>query len=343
MAEIVVCGGGHLGHALAAVLSAQHPTALLTGRPFAAGLIVARTRTLVVAGMPELVTSDAELALQGAHVVLIAAPCYAHSGLLLQIAPFVPRDAWVGALPAVGWFHEKAQQILGRTKRVFGTREAPYNCRVVQRGAIVDIFGVVPKIGVAAVVSGEAPAAANLLADLLAIPTEVVSHPIAAMLRPVNVALHPVGFERLIRAALECGPFARPPAFYGMWDDRSSCRYLAIGEELADVAAASRLCHPNEIDPVPRHYGTSNPAELTARIRSLDGLKAIGAPVIPADSGYMPDFESRFVVEDAYVGLAAAIDIGQRANVPTTGMSELLKEIMHHEAAFARGAHAPRR
>jgi hypothetical protein len=46
------------------------------------------------------------------------------------------------------------------------------------------------------------------------------------------------------------------------------------------------------------HYGVGTSKELTQRIRGLDALRKIKAPMVLTPNGYMPNLQSRFFTED---------------------------------------------
>jgi hypothetical protein len=280
---------------------------------------VARTGDLAVIGRRVRATSDPQAALDGADLVLVALPAYAHGSALRTIAPHVSKQAWVGASPATGLFHDRARRILGRETRIFGLREAPYNCRVVEHGSTIDVMGVVPEIAVVAGDPTESHQIADRLAELLGLPCRTLRHPLSISIRPLNIAFHPSRLRSLFGDWNGTQLYPQRRSFYEEWDDEASRLYIQCSDELVRLAKAISLFDPVEIDPVPQRYGTRSPAQLTRRIRDLAGLRGIDAPMKPAAGGFVPDVASRFFREDIGVGLALAQRLARayRVDVPT--------------------------
>jgi hypothetical protein len=320
MPEIVICGGGHLGHALAAVASASGEVGVLTSRPEAwSGPVVATCGDVLAIGAPALVTSNPRAAVDGARIVLIAVPAHRHAAALAAIAPFIGRAVWVGAMPATGLFHRRASRALQRRSRIFGTCESPYNCRIVEHGRHVDVLGVVPRLGVAALDPGETPEAALLLEQVFALPTIMLSHWLAISLRPLNIAMHPARLFSLFRHWDGSRTYDRKPRFYQEWDAAASAVYLACSDELEVLAGSLSSFDLRDLDAVPARYGTRDPDRLADRIRRLSGLSGIDTPMVRHGSGYVPDFGCRFIREDVNIGLATARRIAacSRVGLPT--------------------------
>ena len=61
---------------------------------------------------PDVVTADPALAGRGADLLLLALPSFAHEAILQALAPHLPGDAWIGALPARGGFEWLAHSLL---------------------------------------------------------------------------------------------------------------------------------------------------------------------------------------------------------------------------------------
>src|SRR6266481_983765 len=120
--RVCICGGGHVAHALAAVMGANPDVSvrIATRRPEAWSTELHGVhRGLVIIGRPELVTADLAVAIDGADLVFIAAPAFAHRSIMAGIKDFVAPRTWVGALPAPGFFDWAAASELPGS-RIFG-------------------------------------------------------------------------------------------------------------------------------------------------------------------------------------------------------------------------------
>lgn len=304
--EICVCGGGHVAHALAAVMGANAAISVtvVTRRPETwHAEIHAVYRDLVLVGRPARITADYASA-AGADVIIIAAPAFAHRSIMAAIRPFLAPDTWVGALPAHGFFDWLAASTLGPHARIFGSQRPPYNCRITIPGREVEILGIAASLPIAAAPRRDIGQVQAFLESALSLPITALDNFLSVTLAPLPSILHPARLFTLLRDWDGCTPFERVPLLYEDWDDAASATYLAFDAELQAVCAGLPL-DMSDVVPVRSHYGISTASALTSRIRSLPGLRGIAAPMRAAAGGHLPDLHSRVFLEDFPFGLKA--------------------------------------
>jgi opine dehydrogenase len=278
---------------------------------------------LVVIGRLAAVTADSAVAVSGADLVLVAAPAFAHREIMAGIRPFLAPHAWVGALPAPGFFDWAAHSVLGPQARIFGGQRSPYNCRITIPGREVEILGVVPSLGVAAAPRRDFGNLAELLGTALSLRIELLDHFLCATLAPSASIFHPARLFAVFCDWDGYTPFRKVPLFYEEWDDGASKVYLHCDAELHAVCDAVPL-DMSGIAPIRDHYGVSTAAALTARIRSLPGLRGISIPMRAVGHGYVPDLRSRFFTEDFPFGLGAV-----RVLAALVGVKTPLLDVIH--------------
>jgi hypothetical protein len=284
--------------------------------------------SLAVRGTDVIATSDPKSALDNVGIVLVASPAFAHERLLALIAPYLPSDAWVGALPAAGLFHERASAILRRRRRIFGTREAPCNCRIRLPGAEVEILGVARTLAVATAERDESDEAAALVETLFGIPATALSDPRAITLSPLNCAFHPSRLFSLFGEWRSGHSYARVPRFYEEWDQAAAEYYFRCSEELATLAIRLNV-RVADIDPVPEHYGVCDAQQLAFRIRKLSGLRGIPSPMRQQGPRFVPDFSHRFFREDICVGLTLIMQLATANEVRTPTIERIVRWFGH--------------
>jgi opine dehydrogenase len=323
---VCVCGGGHLAHALVAVLGAAgFPVRVLTREPAGwGGPVEGRYGGVAVVGRPEAVAADPAAVVPGSGVVLLAVPASAHEAVLERIAPHVASGTWVGAFPGTGGFAWLAEDLLPAGTRVFGVQRSPYNCRVAERGRVVDILGVRPDQRVAARPGAAAIEAAALVERLLGIPSFALGSFLEVMLVPANAVFHPVRM-----ASLFADPgrrLVRVPMFYEDWDDGASALFLACDAEIQALCRTLPL-NLHGIRPIAEHYRleAATSQALTARIRAIGALAGIPAPVRAEGDGFAPDLGSRFLTEDVPHGLVVIRAVADLAGVAMPTVDRVIR------------------
>jgi hypothetical protein len=316
--EVVICGGGHVAHALAAVIGASPYASvrIVTRRPeIWHSSVQAVHNELVVIGHPAEVTANPAV-VAGANLVFIAAPAYAHCAILSAIGPFISPHTWVGALPAPGFFDWAASAALGSHTRIFGAQRSPYNCRITEQGREVTILGIVPRLAVAATPRQKGTELIGLVAAALSLPVDLLDNFLCATLAPSPSIFHPARLFSLLSDWDGCTPFKDVPLFYEDWDDTASDIYLRCDGDLQAVCRALPLDMSGVI-PLYAHYGVSTASALTSRIRGLAGLRTVALPTCVSDTGQIPDLQSRFFTEDFPFGLRAVRAVARLAKVET--------------------------
>jgi NAD/NADP octopine/nopaline dehydrogenase, alpha-helical domain len=321
--EACICGGGHVAHALAAVLGANPDVALriLTRRPALWSPEVHGIHGgLVVVGRPKYITADAAVAVAGADLVLIAAPAFAHHDILTAIREFIAPHAWIGALPAPGFFDWAVADRPHR--RIFGAQRSPYNCRVTRMGREVEIIGVVPRLAVAVSPRDAAAELLALLGTALSLPIDPLDNFLCATLAPSPTIFHPARMYSLLKDWDGTQSFDHVPLLYEHWDDAASEVYLRCDSELQAVCQRMPL-EMSGVAPAVTYYNAGTPAALTSRIRALAGLRGIAMPMRNVGGRNLPDLCSRFFLEDFPFGMEAVRTVAALAGVETPMLDAL--------------------
>lgn len=320
--RVCICGGGHLGHALAAVIGANADidVSVVTSK-YDQWLpeVQAIYADVVVIGRVSLTTQDLATAAENADVILLACPAFLHRSLLRALVPAIKRGASIGSMPAPGFFHSSVQEMSQDVRFFVGTR-SPFNCRIKTLGSIVEITGVLPFLEVAASPQIDGGELRVLLTDLLGLPVRSADSFFAATLEPSVTILHPARLYSFFEQAKQVGA-KQIPRFYEGWDDAASETYLRCDAEIQLIAA--HMPEPVHIRLALYHYGVSTPQLLTTRIRGLKGLPATDIPL--TENGNDPDLAHRFFREDFDIGLKSVATLGRCTGVATPAIDLVLK------------------
>ncbi|NOX61707.1 MAG: NAD(P)-binding domain-containing protein [Chloroflexi bacterium] len=326
--NITICGAGNAAHTLIPLLASKgHAVTVYTALADEAvalrealsggGEMTARFADgRVFKARPVRVTEDARDAASEADMVLLALPAFAHEAILRELAPHLPTNAWIVALPARGGFDWLVRAILPEHEGVvLGLQTLPWACRIQDWGRTVAVLGEKAVVDVAARPSEAGAEAARSLSELLGLPLQPLPNFLTLTLANTGQLIHPGIMYGLFRA-WDGRPFGEDevPLFYTDIDEETADILQAMSNEVQAVRAAIERARP-ELDLsrvatlhdwLLRAYADDieDPSTLLSSFRTNRAYAGIRAPVeLVEENAYAPWFASRYLAEDAPLGL----------------------------------------
>jgi len=323
--RICVCGGGAIGHVLAALLGTrpEMTVSVLTRTPqcWQQDVVIHYRDRYRLTGRVARVSDNAATCVQSAQLILLAVPAYARVEMLSRISPFIAPGAWVGCVGTAIGFDIDVHTTLRRDAAFFGMQRTPWVARVVTPGQLVQVTGARSTTLVAGAPAEALRTLAGALGPALGIQLTVSPVYLDVSLAYDNATLHPPRLFSLFGPAHQ----ARPrQGFYRDWDPTASACLLALDNELEQVRQSfgARLAPSAHA-----HFGVSRVNELTPLIRGSSVLHGIGLPILQGGAigrASRPDLTSRFFQEDIPYGLAPQYRMAQQAGIATPVMRMLL-------------------
>lgn len=350
--NVTICGGGNAAHTLVAVLGQQgievdlfapYPGEAERWRAgLARGGIRARTPSGSLVGQPRRISAEAAEVIPRASAVLLALPAFAHKSILQAIAPHLGEGTLVGALPARGGFHWAARQSIGPSPVIFGLQTLPWACRIRRYGEEVDILGTKAVVGLATDPADRAEALAETLSSWLNVTLRPEASMLALTLADVGQLLHP-GIMYGLFHTWDGQPMGEDqvPLFYHGVDAETADLLQAMSDEVRAVRTAlePRLpaCDFSAVvslhEWLRRSYGDhiADPSTLHSSLVTNRAYEGLLAPVRPREEnahdqimGVVPDFGSRYLVEDVPYGLVVTRGIAELAGVETPAIDQVI-------------------
>ena len=308
--QVCICGGGHLAHALAAVLGARD-----------------NLRVFVLTRRPAQWRSEIVAIYRGSGAVIFTVPAFAHEDIVVRIEPFLTPETWLGAMSG-GGFPWLLERHLGPGAQVFGVQRAPYVCRITEYGKSVSIMGIRKVLKLGARPASRARDVGAWLGRQLNMPVCAIDNYLGVVLGNGNAVFHPARLYSLFKPGAQA-KMARCPRFYADWDLRASEVYLACDSEIQALCQAIPL-DLSGVEPVGAHFelpaaSREDAQALTRKIRHIPALQDIPAPVLGPPGDCRPDLTSRFFREDIAYGLLPIRAVAQLAEVETPAIDELLR------------------
>lgn len=321
MKTICICGGGAIGHVVAAVLGAKQECQvhILTGRPNkwqTTVTAVDRQGKKYTAPIAKISNNPADV-IPLCDAVLLCLPGYMIEKTLRDIAPLV-ADIPVGSVVCSTGFFQMANKLLPSTTPLFGFQRVPFIARVKEYGSEVDLLGYKKQLFMA--VENLDDLFVQQWSQWLSTPISLLKNKWEAILSNSNPLLHTARLYALWKDK-EKENYSKPILFYAEWDLRSSEIYHAMDEEFQRICR----CYNAHIPTVLEYYECRDELQLRDKLRSIEAFQKIEAPMIKTESGYLPDFSSRYFSEDFPFGLQLIKNLAVENNICVQQIDKVLE------------------
>jgi hypothetical protein len=346
--HITICGGGNAAHTLAGLLSSWQELSVCIYLPFGDeaekwqeglrqnGGITVNTPQKTFLGRPSAICRDPGAAMADSQLVLLALPAFAHEPILKQIAPHIPPGAWVGALPARGGldlcfsdiYNEHLSDIA-----IFGFQTLPWACRIQQYGKQVTILGAKEQVDLTARPAHLAPVISTQLQEWLGITINPIASFLSLMLADTGQLIHP-GIMYGLFHDWDGKPYDQHRLFYQGVDDGIAAVLQQMSDEIQTLRIALQERYPaldlSAVRPIgewlKRSYQSSiaDDSTLQSRFATNRSYAGLLAPMHNVETGFIPDFQARYLSEDVPYNLLVTRGVAELAGVNTPGIDQVI-------------------
>lgn len=320
--RICICGGGNLGHVVAGYLASfkEHEIVILTNRPEDWDLAIKVTDLYgaVFYGPLALVTSSPSKALSGVDVVILCLPGFAYHDVLLKIRDYVSPHVKVGAIVSSSGFFFEAFSLLPEDIMIFGFQRVPFIARIKEYGKSAELKGYKKELNVAIerCSEDEKHAFCKILSALFRTPVHLLHSFYEAALTNSNPLLHPARLYSLWKDWEPGIVYAKNPLFYEEWTDEASELLIAMDNEFQHLLSFLPV-GKGSIPPILEYYDSHDSRSLTNKLRSIIAFSGILSPMKDSTEGhgYVPDFSSRYFIEDIPYGMRYIVEVANQEGV----------------------------
>ena len=325
---ICICGGGNLAHVVGGFLAAKTngEVSLLTRHPERWNpnrtITVSDNDGGVSVGKFSNITSDPQIALTGADIVLFCLPGYAIAEELEKIKPYLQEKQIVGSVVSSTGFFLMAKRILPSGTPLFGFQRVPFIARVDEYGNSASLLGYKQSLYFATDGVENPGDLSYVFSSLFDIPVYWLDNFLKVTLTNSNPLLHPSRLFGMFGTGVQ--EFENPLLFYEDWDDFSSEIYIACDIELHTLMNKLHLSE-KDIPTILSYYESEDAATLTKKIRSIKAFKGLLAPMRLSENGkYVPDYANRYFTEDIPFGLLLVKAFAEKMSVSTPTIDKLI-------------------
>lgn len=331
MTTICICGGGNLSHSIAGraatMMEGQGEVRLLTRRPALWNKAVRVEDDLgnVFETPLSMVTDQVDRAVEGADVVLLCLPGYAITEELTRIRPFLDENTMVGSIVCSTGFFDDAFQTLSNTQPLFGFQRVPFVARIAEYGKKSYLWGYREKVFMATCRMDETKAShlRSLFALLFGTAVFPLGNYMEAALTNSNPILH-TGRLYSMWYDWDGKPYDRQSYFYKEWTEEASEIIIRMDKEFFLLLDALHV-RKGAIETLLEHYESTDALSMTSKIRSIPSLSKVLSPMKAVQGGFVPNFDSRYFIEDFPFGLAIIQRLAKEKGVDTPLIDRIME------------------
>lgn len=325
--KICICGGGNLGHVTAGFFAAQADlhVSLLTTKPerWSQYLEVVDVNGKTYKGKLERISSDPKEVIPGADIVLVCLPGFAIHDELCSIAPYMDNKTWVGTVVSSTGFFFEAMKVLPQNQPLFGFQRVPFISRIINYGHVAELKGYKDSLSVAVEQTDKKEEVRAILEKLFMTPTKLLDSYYEVSLSNSNPLLHTARLYTMWKDWKPGMSYDRNSEFYCDWTIEAAELLIAMDEEFQALLKRIGL-KEGAIPPVLQYYESIDAESLTRKLHSIPAFKGILSPMVVNQYGmYVPDFSSRYFLEDFGYGMRFIIETADKYNCPVPTINEV--------------------
>lgn len=333
--NITVIGGGNIGTVLLGELAAnrENRVSLLTARKElwqkTIEVIDSEKNTTLTAELSEI-TNDAAV-VQNTELIFITVPSNALPDTVARILPHVQSGTVICVVPGSGGCEFVCQPLIQKGCVFCGLQRVHCIARIKEYGKSVYALSHKSEISVAAIPQAKTPMIADMLGRLLQIPCKALHNYLAVTLTPSNPILHTARLYAMFRDFAPGIYYPKNFLFYAEWDALSSETLIQCDAELQTLCNTLPL-ELSEVVSLKVHYESDTVEKMTHKISHIPAFQGILSPMCETPDGFLPDFSSRYFLEDFPYGLCIIKSFCQIANVDCPTIDRVLQwyaQFMH--------------
>ena len=326
--NIVIIGGGSLGHVIAGWLASQgYRVSVLTRRPadWSDHLTIntpdgkMSCRLLKISDQPKEVIPEAD-------VILLTVPGYANESELKAIAPYLKDGSYVGAVFCSSGFFFEALRLLPENIRLWGFQRVPFIARIEEYGHIANILGTKSELNIAIERENakEKEAFREWIEDVFVCPTVLHSNYLEVSITNSNPILHTARLYSMFHDWTEEIRYDHNILFYEEWTEDAANLMIKMDAELFKIIDKLPV-NKHYLKSLLEYYESSDAQSLRNKLSSISSFKGILSPMKKDEKGWKPDFSNRYFTEDFGYSLRYIWELGKKYHISTPNIDLVYK------------------
>lgn len=326
--NVTIVGGGNMGMCLAGIISRleRYKVTLLATNPkeFNKEIeIIDDELHIAYKSGNFIITDNIEESMKSADLIYCTYPAFLRERFIHKSGKYMKKNTILGFIPAYGGAEFYCKELINKGITIFGLQKPPYVCRTKKRGKIAGLMSRKSLLLVAAIPFDKSKFIVNLLEDMLQIKTVLLPNYMNVTLLPGNPLLHTSGSYRYLRDYNKGDTYPKQIYYYQEWDDECSNIICDLSNEMMNICKNLPI-DLSGIKSIQEYYESPTPKALTEKFHTIPSFYPLTLPMIKNDNGYVPDFNSRFFIEDIPYGLCTIKALAMLIDKKTPMIDEIL-------------------
>ena len=237
--NIVIAGGGALGHVTAGWLAAQgYSVSVLTRRPSDwINEMVINTPEETLTGALTRVSDKVSEVIPEADVILLTVPGYANVSELMAMLPFLKDGCYVGAVFCSSGFFFDALKTVPENIRLWGFQRVPFISRVKTYGHEANLLSYRPELNIAVERADEEEKEEfrMWIETAFKTPTALRNNYLEVSITNSNPILHTARLYTMFHDWTDDVRFDHNILFYEEWTDEAAELMIRMDAELFEI------------------------------------------------------------------------------------------------------------
>ncbi|MGH4052846.1 MAG: NAD/NADP octopine/nopaline dehydrogenase family protein [Clostridium sp.] len=327
--NVCILGGGNIGTLIIGDIGAKEDVSvrLLTSKPDEWNNIIEvfdKDGIFKYSGTLDVVSSNPEEVISDADIIISTLPANVLSEVIRKIKHFIKAGAWIGMMPGNGGGEFYCQELVENGCTVFGFQRVHGICRLKEYGKSVFDLDKKKELYIGAVPACITSEVCKVMEHLFSVKCNPLENYLQVTLTPANPILHTARIYEIFRNYKNGIYWEKMVNFYSEWTDESSTMLLGSDDEVQKLCGKLDKIELSGVGSVKEYFGAQTPEQMTAEISSRIALKNIQSPMILTEKGYVPDFMSRYFLEDFSGGLCIIKSFCEIAELKTPFIDKIL-------------------
>ena len=324
--NIVIAGGGSLGHVIAGWLSAKgYSVSVLTRRPseWVKDLVI-NTPDGRLNGTLLKVSDKASDVIPDADVILLTVPGYANASELKSMLPYMKESCYVGAVFCSSGFFFEALDIVPENIKLWGFQRVPFISRVKTYGHEANLLSCRAELNIAVERASEVEKEEfrRWIESAFKTPTALRGNYLEVSITNSNPILHTARLYTMFHDWTDDVRFDHNILFYEEWTEEAAQLMIQMDAELFEILKHLPV-DSNYLTPLLDYYESHDAGSLKRKLSSIQGFKGITSPMKEDGRGWYPDFSSRYFTEDFGYSLKYIWELARIHQIHTPHIDEV--------------------
>lgn len=330
MKTFCICGGGALGHVVAGLLSAKEMVQvnILTNHSalWHKEIDIFTPDNNILKGKIHKISSDPEVVIANADIVLLCLPGFLIREELLRIRDWIMPGVFVGSVFSSTGFFFEAEKILDKEVILWGFQRVPFIARVREYGYSANLLGYKDSYNIAVenINNDLKEDFRKFIEDSFERPTHLLKNYLEASLTNSNPILHTSRLYTLFHNWQPGMLYQHNILFYEEWTQESSELLIKMDAEFFKLLAVLPVT-PGYLPTILDYYECVDAESLAQKLSSIKGFKGISSPMKEENGGWIPDFSNRYYTEDFPYGLRFIWELAHKHEISIPIIDEVFE------------------